>query len=224
MPSVPERRDLNRLRTMVDRSLRLTFRNFSTLFLLALVVFGPLYVGYNFYFRDVITVREIHDVIRTFPGKRQVGGVGRAELDLARSVSLAALALSLVALPLLARHARRIFERDAAGEAPTVTDALRNSPSSKSSLRTAVTQGLPATVAGVLVGLGVWWLTQRIGSGLSEFLPEDQAWTVVGASEAISRAAGAAFVIGAIASAVIYRPENRSSSGDSVSTVDSTNV
>src|SRR3712207_4907980 len=102
---------------MLDRMLRATFRNYSTLFLMCAALSVPVAVIYCFIFRSSIAVHELHDTILSFPGKRQIAGVGRQTLLTSRYVGWGLVLLGVLVLPLLARGARRIIERDADGHA-----------------------------------------------------------------------------------------------------------
>jgi hypothetical protein len=180
-------------RSMLDKALRLTFRNYSTLFLLVGAFSFTASLIYCFFFRAAIAVGELHDTILSFPGKKQVAGVGHDTLVTARLVGWAVVLLGVLALPLLARCARRALERDAGGHAPTVLDSLRHSPG-------AVPPWWPnydIKVVGVsvLIALVVGWLALQTGLRLSELLSDGRMWVGVGLARGVAWAVATPFVL-----------------------------
>jgi hypothetical protein len=210
----------------MDRCFKHVFRNFSTLFLTVFVVTLPVYMVYAFIFRNVLAVRELHDVIATFPGKKQVGGVGAAQLDRYDLVGWLIIGGLVLALLFFVRCVRRTMERDADGHAPTVIDSLTHAPTKKPSLATAIRELPREMLMGVLDALIVGFLLEQIGFGLSEFLPDQQTWIGIGLTYAITKAAMAPFILvpWALATAGGYSPAKRSVSSSSVSTDDATSV
>src|SRR5688572_2762720 len=111
---------------LVDQGLRNTFRNFSTLFLLALSVTLTCHLVYAFIFRDVLEIDELHRFVRGLTAGRTVNGVGRKDLIDAIFWAKLVPLVELLLLPLLIGAARRVLTREARGEVPTAFDALRH--------------------------------------------------------------------------------------------------
>ena len=109
---------------MLDHSLRLAVRNYSTLFLFVLLLVMPLHLAYTYAFRDVFSISELHPQIENLTGERRVHGVGPDDLSAARLTLLALSAAELTLVPLLARGARAAFARDSAGGVSTATNII----------------------------------------------------------------------------------------------------
>jgi hypothetical protein len=178
---------------MLDKALRLTFRNYSTLFLLFGAFSIPAALIYCFFFRSAIAVSELHDTILSFPGKKQVAGVGHDTLVTARLIGWGIVLLGVLALPLLARCARRVLERDADGHAPTVVDSLRHRPETPPSWWP--TYDIKAQGATLLIAVVVGWLALEAGLRASEFLSDGRMWVGVGLARGIAWAVAAPFVL-----------------------------
>jgi hypothetical protein len=183
---------------LLDHALRMTFRNFSTLFLLAALVAAPLHLAHAVAFRSVIALRELHPDIEDFGEHKLVRGVGRSRLEETRRSDLLLSAVELALLPLLLGAARRTLEADARGEVPTALGALRRLPGS---LRgwAAARRALPEVVAVAAIGLVVGWLVREIGLVLAEPVPMASAFLAVGLVESVAHATGGALVAGGVA-------------------------
>ena len=189
---------------MLDRALRLTFRNFPTLFLMVAAISVPVASIYCFIFRNAIAVHELHDTILTFPGKRQVAGVGRETLLISRWVGWGLVLLGIAMTPYLVRAARRVLERDASGELPTVSDALREKPATIPRLKDTIKARSGVLIAGAVVGLAVGILTLLVGLAAAGFLSSGRLWAGVGLARGIAWAMGVPFVL--VPAALSSRP------------------
>lgn len=199
---------------MLDRSLRLAVRNYSTLFLFVVVLLIPLHLAYTYAFRDVFTVSELHPQIANLTGERRVHGVGPDDL---RAAQLTLLGLSLAELalaPLFARGARAALATDAAGGVPTATRAWRGVLTGPSGREERVlSEGFAAggsRVVGVLGALlaaaAVGLLVERVGILAIQPLRGEQLWAAAGVVQAVARAAGAPFLLAGLALAAGERP------------------
>jgi hypothetical protein len=194
---------------MLDRALRATFRNFSTLFLLAALVFVPLHIAYAFAFRRVLAVSELHRAIAQFPGGRLVQGVGREQLSNAHAWSLGLTLLEAVLLPFLVAAADRVLAEDARSGVPTVLGALSLAPAR---LAAPPRDRAPAAAGGAVVALAVAWLARSVGLLVAEPLPARLAWAGVGLAEGGARALGGAMLIGTLA--FLARPQQPAATKD----------
>ena len=185
---------------MLERAFSAAFRNFSTLFLMVALFTVPLHVGYSYFFRDVIEVREIHSSIEGFPSYRQVKNVGPDELRTARLayLGLSVLEVALL-LPLLARATARVLEVDSAGGVPTIPRALRASFRRGSSASRGLVGALPSILIAAVLALAIGWLFERAALLLVEAVPDEHSWPLVGAIQGFSRALEAPFLLTAIA-------------------------
>lgn len=195
-----------RLPAMLDRSLRLAFRNYSTLFLFVIVLVLPLHLAYTYVFRDVFTVSELHSQIANLTGGRRVHGVGPADLRVAQLTLLGFSLAELALVPFLARGARAALAADLTGGVPTAMGAWRGVFSSGRGGRRAVPAGFSSAgspVAGVLGGLLmtllVVFLVERIGVLAIQPLRGEQLWVAIGTVQAAARASGAPFLLAALA-------------------------
>ncbi|MDQ3940094.1 MAG: hypothetical protein M3238_01955 [Actinomycetota bacterium] len=183
---------------MLDRAFRNTFRSYSTLFLLVLVVTLPLHLIYSYAFRNVIATQEIHPQIRQFPNYRQVRSVGPKQLTHATVAFWGLTALELVLLPAFVKATRRVIEIEQDGGVSSVRDgwdaAFRRSEESFQFRRHA----LPAVVIGGIVAFVLGWLVEQVGLTLAGFGSVDYAWVLVGSVQALARAAAAPFALTAI--------------------------
>jgi hypothetical protein len=185
---------------LLDRVFAATFRNLSTLFLVAFVVLLPLHLVHSYVFRNVIEVRELHDEIEKFPPSRQVHGVGTQQLDRARISFWALAVLELLALPLGARAARAVLETERRGELPTVLGAVRAVKKPMGPGGWAQKAG-PVVAASALFGLIAAWLLEGAGQTLVQMLPDRTEFVGVALVQASARALGGSFVIVALAQA-----------------------
>lgn len=185
---------------MLERSLRITLKHFSTLFLLVAIVTIPLHIAYAFAFRDVITVSELHSQIEDFPPGRQVQGVGPADLDAARLALLGITIVELALIPVLLRAAARVAAVDEEGGVPTVGDAWSHRRESDASLVHALgSDGVRAVLGTLLVAVALGVVLERIGMAIVEPLNPEDAFAGVGLVQASSRAAAAPFFLVGVA-------------------------
>ena len=180
---------------MLDRTLRSTFRNFSSLFLLAALFSVPASVIFCFIFRNTIAVHELHDTISSFPGDRAVLGVGRQTLLVSRWVGWGIVVAGGVLLIYLVRCTRRILEREQKGQITTVVDALREPPEAKPSLQVAIRDDPASLLGGLAIGLVTGLLALKGGLLLSEILSEGRLWAGVALARGASWALGVPFVL-----------------------------
>ena len=194
---------------LLDRSLRATFANYSTLLLIAAVVFVPLQIGCSYVYRNVIATTEIHDQIREFPTEsRQVKSVGKPQLERARLAFLGADVLGLLLLPLMVRAARRAQEVDSSGGVATALDAWRHI-GSDGRKRSWDKGTIGTVVAATLIGLAVGFFLQQIGLLLSAPVGDDRAYVPVGLSRALARSAGVPFVLMAVNLARVAKADHQ---------------
>lgn len=171
---------------VLDRAFSAVFRNFSTLFLIAIVVVAPLQVGHAVIFKRVIAVSELHPDIEEFPEERQVKSVGQAQLDNFRKGHALVLLLELALLPLMAAAARRTFIDEREGRVPTATASWRKSLRRQPGLVRAPLSRVPHLSGAALAALLVGWLAYRAGSLMTEFLSDDSAFIGVGLTNTIA--------------------------------------
>ncbi|HJR45577.1 MAG TPA: hypothetical protein VJ927_08215 [Actinomycetota bacterium] len=183
---------------LVDRSLRLAVRNFSTLFLVVFVVIAPLHLLYGLVFQDVVALRELHPAIAEFPETRLVRGVGRADIAQAKVWFWVLVLVEVAALPILTRPVRRVLVMDANAEVPTVVHAYRRrSPDGGSRLPVVETSG-PAAAALVVVvclALAGGVLARLILGRVVELLPDAAASLGMAIADATARSGAAAVVL-----------------------------
>jgi hypothetical protein len=185
---------------LLERSLSATFRNLSTLFLVAFVVLLPLHLVHSYVFRNVIEVRELHDQIEDFPPLRQVHGVGAQELQRARISFWALSLLEILALPLGARAARGVLDDERAGEISTVPSAIRAIRKPLGSSGWAP-KAIPVLAGAALIGVAAGWLLEGGGSAIVQMLPDRAEFAGVALVQATARSLGASFVMVALAQA-----------------------
>ena len=184
-----------------DRALKATFRNFSTLFLLAALVTLTAHLVYGFIFRDVLEVDELHRFVKGLTPGRTVNGVGRSDLDAAVTWSRAVVAVEILLLPLLICAARRAMDRDEWGEVPTVIDALRH-PRSGARLSFRFSGGELGTVLfGAVLGVATWLLTVQLGLLIAEPLPDPWNFLSFSLAYGVAEALGLTFFLGALITA-----------------------
>jgi hypothetical protein len=198
---------------LLDRGLRLAFRNFSTLFLIVATVTFPLQIAYGYVFRDVLAVSELHPVIEGSPNYRMIKGVNADRLASARRAFALTTVVEIAALGLLLGAARRVLETDARDEVPGAFQSWRGVNPSGFSLRR---EGLASVVIAVLFAALIGVLIEATGKLLLEAVPDDVLWAGSALVHGAARAAAAPF---ALATAVVAwglpAPDNRP--GESVS-------
>ncbi|MBA2273536.1 MAG: hypothetical protein H0W21_06505 [Actinobacteria bacterium] len=186
---------------MLNNTLRIVFRNFSTLFLVVAVLLVPVHLAYTFIYKDVAQVEELHPYIENLPRGRQVQGVGRAVLAEARRRFVWVIVAEALLLPLLVGATRRVVAVDAAGGLPGVIDAYRHLPAKRAgpAHRTASPAArLAALASGVVLAVVIGWLVQTIGLLGAEVGPDGARWLIAGMSRAIALAAAAPFALVAL--------------------------
>jgi hypothetical protein len=183
---------------LLDRTLRMSFRNFSTLFLLVATVTVPLHLAHAVAFRSVLALRELHPAIEAFPKSKQIRGVGRADLAAARRAGLAVTVAELALVPFLVGAAGRALAHDARGEVPTVTGSWAGLGDVREMWR-AITSQPAAAAAVAAVALLVWWTARAAGLVTTEVAPDSVAFAGVGLLEGLARALGGFLLVGGLA-------------------------
>jgi len=186
---------------VLDRAFTAIFRNFSTLFLVALFVAGPLHIGHAVVFQRVISVAELHPEIETFPKERQVKSVGKTQLGDYRKMYGTVLLIELLLLPILAGAARRTFRDDEKGEVPTATGSWKGALGETKGVLRSLPGALPLVLAGALAALLIGYLAERLGLTLSEFFTDDTRFVGVGLTHALAHALALPLLFGAWAAA-----------------------
>lgn len=179
---------------MLERTLRLSLRNYVTLFLFVATFTVAIHLVYLYLFRDVVGVAELHDAIREFPPDRQVRGVGHRDLDAWRIGNAVVMVAEIALVPFLAKGAARVVEQDERGEVPTVRAALAATMKRGYRWFPSLREAGPLLVTAA-VGLLTWWLVRRTGLLLVEPVGADGSWAPVALVEGAARAAGAPFVL-----------------------------
>ena len=179
---------------MLDRTLRLAFRNYVTLFLFVATFAVAIHLVYLFLFRDVVGLSEIHDAIREFPPQRQVRGVGHRDLDAWRIGNAVVTLVEIALVPFLAKGAARVIEQDERGEVPTVGAALTATMKRGYRWFPSLREAGPLLVT-VAVALLTWWFVRSTGLLLVEPVGRDSEWAAVAVVEGAARAAAAPFVL-----------------------------
>ncbi len=179
---------------LLDRAFRLTFRNFSTLFLIVATIVVPLHLIFSFYFRDVVAVSELHSAIEDLPGYLQVKGVKAREIRVYRSAFLALSAAELALIPALAAATRRALETDARGLVPTATGAWKGLRELRLPRPGSWTTVAVATGCSLLLGA----LVEVAGSTLLQPVPETSLWIAQGLVQGLSRSLAAPFALTAL--------------------------
>lgn len=181
---------------LLDRAFRLSFRNFSTLFLIVATVAVPLHLIFSFYFRDVIAVNELHSAIEDLPGYLQVKGVKAREIRAYRSAFLALSAVELALVPILAAASRRTLETDARGQVPTVAQAWKGLRELRLRRPGRASWTTVAVAAGCSLLLGV--LVEAAASTLLQPVPEAALWATQGLVQGLSRSLAVPFTLTAL--------------------------
>ena len=195
---------------LLDRALRTTFRNYSTLFLLAAVVAVTAHLVYGLLFRDVLEVTEIHPYIAELKFGRQVNDVAARDLRSAETGRWILIGVQVVLLPLLVLAARRIIVRDGHGEVPTVPDALAHPRDPRGRLAFGWRgPEIVTALAGLAIATGVWYLVQQIGLLAAEPLPDDVNFLAFELARGLAVALAAPFLLAAIATAGLSSGERQ---------------
>ncbi len=179
---------------LLDRVLRLTIRNFSTLFLVVLIAIIPLHLIYAVMFHDVFAVRELHPAIADFPENRLVRGVGRTDISLARIGFWVVVAIEAALIPFVIRAIKRVLVLDREGEVPGALSAWRTwreSSSTPIGVKPDAATTAGAIAVGLLVGVFVWLTLDAV----VDLLRGSAVAFGVAVADAASRAAGAAFAL-----------------------------
>jgi hypothetical protein len=182
----------------IDRTLRLTWRNFATLWLLVALITIPVHLGHSFVYRRVIGLRELHPAIEQLPANRQVRSVGRSDLEEARSALAVIVIVELALLPLVAGATRRALQVDAAGGLPTVLDSWTHSLGARRRPAPAGS-GVAAAAAGLAISAATGYLIWQIGQLVIEPVGDDATWAAVGLAGGITGATAAPFFLVPIA-------------------------
>ena len=182
---------------MLESALQSTFRNFSTLFLIAAVVVFPLHLAYGLTFRDEIAVRELHPEIAQLPSDRRVSGVGPAEIERARMTGYAVWLVEIALIPLLVKAARRALDATERGDVATIADAWRGA------FGRAPRQWLPGGPVAVAGGVGmavlVLLMIEVSGLLLTDTLPDGSRFAGIVVVDTLARSSALPFVIAPLA-------------------------
>ena len=184
---------------LLDRSLHIAIRNFSTLFLVVFIVVGPLHLLYGLVFHDVVALRELHPAIADFPETRLVRGVGRGDIAQAKVWFWVLTLAEMAALPFLIRPIRRVIASDLRGDVPTVVGAYRDRdgaaklPFVESSAPPVISLGVVTALA---VAMGI--LVRLILGRVVDLLPDAAASLGFALADATARSAGAALLLTAV--------------------------
>ena len=179
---------------LVDRALKTTLRNFSTLWLIVAVVTIPLNLAWGTLFHDVIATREIHADIESLPSGDRVRGVDGEAIERSGYAQLIVLALELASIPLLLRATRRALERDASGHVPTALGAWRGVGRSSGD-RSSAPWRLSVALAMAGFALVVGFLAALIGALLAAPVGDALAWLVVGLTRGAALALALPFLL-----------------------------
>ena len=185
---------------LLDRAFRVTFRNFSTLFLLVATLILIPNLIYGWVFRTTFTLHDLHPFIEELRFGRQQSNIGSKDLDTWRTIGYLVTGLQVVIVMLLTGATNRVVAVDEEGGVPTVTGALRHPHASGLGLRWNL--GEAATVLGGLaVGVVVAFLAARIGSMAVEPLPDEVNFAAFAAVTAASWGLGAPFFLSSVVAA-----------------------
>jgi hypothetical protein len=192
---------------MLESALQMTFRNFSTLFLIVAVVVFPLHLAYGITFRAEIAVRELHPEIEEFPSGRRVRDVGAAEIDRARVAGYAVWLIEIALIPLMVKAARRALDATERGGVPTVADAWRGA------FRREPRRWLPGAPAAVAAGAGVavvvLLMLEVSGLILTDMLPDGPRFAGVVVVDTLARSSALPFLLVSLATGRVPRAAGR---------------
>ena len=192
---------------MLDRSFRLVFRNFSTLFLAVAVVTVSLHLVYSFIFKDVIALRELHPYIAELRPGRFVRKVGADELATARTAFVVMTILQIALLVPLMAVVSRILQVDAEGGIPSVVDGYRRLGEGRRRLSArALRAHVPSLMGALAVAIVTGVLVERAGLLLTEPIGATFAWAAVGVVQGAARAVAAPLLLVPLVEAAA-RPE-----------------
>ncbi|CAN5457570.1 hypothetical protein BH18ACT16_BH18ACT16_16830 [soil metagenome] len=187
---------------LADRALRAAFSNFSTMFLLAAMIALPIQVTPGYLFPNVYEVRDLHPVIEQFPNGRRIARVSPRRLQRSRNVATVVWVVEIALLPLLAGAALRVVRTNQEGGVPTALRSWRGVREIPRLL--AARSKLGVVVVGAAGALAVGWLARTIGLILAEPIPDSWAWLAISGVEGLARAAGAPFLVAALAVAALH--------------------
>ncbi len=175
--------------------MRVTFRHFSTFFLIVAVVTVSVQLVYAFVFQDVLSVTDLHAQIETFPETRLVRNVGAADLKTARTAAFGVLILQLLSLPILLKATARVLEVDADNGVPTVADAYRSIARRWPRFPIPGGIGIGPLIVSIVFGTLVAWLVYRIGIAAAAIAPSGATFVVIGLVRGVAPAVAAPFAL-----------------------------
>ena len=147
-------------------------------------------MAYAFIHREAIEVRELTPFIAELDGSQRVNGIGTDELEDAERSRMILTAIELALVPFMISAARRVHERDEAGELPTATDGWQHAltpprigpiPRPKSFGAVGV-----AVVFSLLVGFAIY----KAGLVVLDVFPDRLDFGILGMVEACARSVG----------------------------------
>lgn len=187
---------------MLDRALRLVFRDLTTFFLIVFAAFLPLELAFSFAFQDVAGVRDLHETIRSLPAEDSIRGVGPDRLETSDRARQALIAMQVIVAVLLVIPIRRVMRMQAAGEVPSVWGAyLRRHPADRSP-RTGANRGerLLACLGGAAFALAIGLIGAYLGNLVITLLPRELLWGVGALIVTAVKAAALPFLLVPLAS------------------------
>jgi hypothetical protein len=197
---------------MLESALQMTFRNFSTLFLIVAVVVFPLHLAYGITFRAEIAVRELHPEIEELPTGLRVRDVGAAEIDRARAAGYAVWLIEIALIPLMVKAARRALDATERGGVPTVGDAWRGV------FRREPRRWLPGAPAAVAAGAGVavvvLLMLEVSGLLLTDMLPDGPRFAGMVVVDTLARSSALPFLLVSLARGRVPRAAGRAAGAD----------
>ena len=178
---------------MLDHSFRLTFANFSTLFLLVLAIGLPLHLAHALATREVVAARSVADRVDDLDAP--AGDITAEDVSSARTWYLLLNLIELALLVSLIPAARAIVEADEGGEVPTVSGGLR-AIGRRSGWRLGAASGAWREVAvAALVALAVGYLVEATLNQALDLWTGASSFVGVAAAQATARATGAPFFL-----------------------------
>lgn len=174
---------------LLDTAARSTARNFSTFFLVCMIVLLPLEMAYSLLHKDVIEAREMHSYIEELPRGQKVRGVGRRELSDARRDRLILTGIELLLVPVLMSASRRVLDSDREERLPTAMDAYRHglAPFRPGPLPGG---GWGSVLVAAVFALAVGFACYQTGRIASEAFPDRLSFGILGMVEAAARSIG----------------------------------